>query len=63
MTSNENSAVFEAALEVARRRKNTLAELRTALENHDDREALKLARRLCGLHDEQESNSTPSRIN
>lgn len=37
------------ALEISRRRRDTLADLRTALQQEDDAEALRLARQLCGI--------------
>jgi hypothetical protein len=51
------------ALEIARRRAETLGRIRAALESRDDAKAIKLMRVYCGLDNEQKSNSTPSRIN
>ena len=45
--------MVDAILEVGRERKRLLAELRTALESGKEREALNLARRLCGLPHEE----------
>ncbi len=55
--------VLDAALAIARKRRDTLARLRAALENGNNSEALKLASQLCGLNDEQESHRTNPRIN
>jgi hypothetical protein len=55
--------VLEAALEIAQRRRDTLAQLRAALEAGDQERAITLAKELCGLAHEQEGNRTNSRIN
>jgi hypothetical protein len=55
--------VLDAALEIARRRRDTLAGLRAALETGNQEQAIKLAKALCGLADEQESHRTDSRVN
>ena len=55
--------VIEAALEIARRRSETLRLLRQALVTCDDTRALAFARDICGLDDEKTSNRTDSRIN
>ena len=52
-----------SALEIARRRAQTLVRIRAALESCDNAMAIKLMRVFCGLDDEQKSHSTPSRIN
>jgi hypothetical protein len=52
-----------SALEIARRRAKTLGRIRAALESCDNATAIKLMRVYCGLDDEQESHSTPSRVN
>lgn len=44
------SGVVDAILEVGRQRNMLLAQLRTALESGNEKEALVLAGRLCGLH-------------
>lgn len=41
--------LVEAAIAIARDRQETMKHLRTALEASDDAEALKIARKLCGL--------------
>ncbi len=43
------SGIVDAILDVGRQRSALLAQLRTALESGAEREALTLARRLCGL--------------
>jgi len=43
------SGVVEAILEVGRQRGTLLAQLRAALESGQEKEALALARRMCGL--------------
>ena len=52
-----------SALEIARRRAQTLGRIRAALESCDNATAVKLMRVYCGLDHEQKSHSTPSRIN
>jgi hypothetical protein len=54
---------IHSALEIARRRAQTLGRIKWALETCDDAAALKLMRVYCGLDDEQKSHSTPSRVN
>jgi hypothetical protein len=64
MTHNpDRAAVIDSALEIARRRAQTLGRIRAALESGDDVKAVKLMRIYCGLDDEQKSHSTPSRFN
>ena len=61
--ANFDPAVEElvnAALEISRKRRDTLAGLRTALEREDAAEALRLAKQLCGLTHEKESHRTDS---
>jgi|HubBroStandDraft_6_1064221.scaffolds.fasta_scaffold1390834_2 hypothetical protein len=55
--------VIGSALEIARHRAQTLSRIRAALESCDNAMAVKLMRVYCGLDDEQESYSTPSRVN
>lgn len=63
MISEPNTAgIVDAILEVGRQRAALLEELRAALESRDDSKALQLARRLCGLENE-ESNRANSRLN
>lgn len=57
------NGVLDAALEIALRRRDTLAQLRAALEAGNQERAIALAKELCGLAHEQESNPTDSRIN
>jgi hypothetical protein len=57
------TGVIEAALEIARKRRDTLALLRAALDEGRDADALKIARDLCGATDAQESNRTRARVN
>jgi hypothetical protein len=50
MTRDLNlGGLFEAAVEIAQQREQILAQLRVALESHDDTQALELARDLVGL--------------
>jgi hypothetical protein len=56
------SGVVEAILEVGRQRKAILQRLRNALECGDTDNALKFARQLCGLPNE-EGNRTHTGIN
>lgn len=55
--------VVEAALEIARERRETLAQLRAALEKGENEKALRLARRLCGLEINEERHRTNPCIN
>jgi hypothetical protein len=57
------AAAIDSALEIARRRAQTLGRIRAALESGDNATAVKLMRVYCGLDDEQKSHSTPSRVN
>ena len=57
------SGVLNAALEIADKRRETLARLRAALEKGDDTEALKVARALCGVEDGQKSHRADPRVN
>lgn len=64
MTHNPDLVVaIDSALEIARRRVQTLGRIRVALESGDSATAVKLMRVYCGLDDEQKSHSTPSRVN
>jgi hypothetical protein len=45
--------LIDAALQIAGKRREVLHRLRTALVNCDDTEALKFARELCGLENDQ----------
>lgn len=63
MISEPNTAgVVDAILEVGRQRGALLEQLRAALQSGDDPKALRLARTLCGLENE-ESDRTNSRLN
>jgi hypothetical protein len=57
------SGVLDVALEIARRRRDTLAQLRAALEAGKHEQAITLAKELCGLTHVEESNRTDSRFN
>jgi hypothetical protein len=60
---NALSGVVDAALEIARKRGETLARLRKALEQGNGTDALQLARELCGLNNEKEGNRAHSNVN
>ena len=63
MISESNTAgIVDAILEVGRQRAALLEDLRSALQSGNERKALHLARRLCGLENE-ESNRVNSRLN
>jgi hypothetical protein len=51
-----------SALEIARRRAQTLGRIKAALESGDNVTAVGLMRVYCGLDDEQKSHSTPARV-
>ena len=53
------TGAVDAILEVGRRRKAVLEELRCALQSGNDREALNLARQLCGLQNETSDRTNP----
>ena len=59
----DTAEAIGSALEIARRRAQTLGRIRAALESGDNVTAIKLMRVYCGLDDEQKSHSTPSRVN
>jgi HEAT repeat protein len=50
------AGLVDAAIEIARGRQETLQRLRAALEIRDNTTALRIARELCGLENEQASN-------
>jgi hypothetical protein len=49
-TEPDFSGVFDRAIEIGRRRADTLRQLRSALESGDDALALSIAREVCGLN-------------
>jgi hypothetical protein len=53
------SGVLEAALEIARERRETLERLKAALNAREMSQIIKCARRLCGL-DEQSDRTDPN---
>jgi hypothetical protein len=53
------SGIVDAILEVGRQRKIVLNQLRAALQSGDDRQALALARQLCGLLNEKSHRVDP----
>jgi hypothetical protein len=58
------SGLVDIALAIATRRRQTLAQLKAALEAGNDAKALQLAKELCGIDDEQQkSHRTDSRFN
>lgn len=61
--SSALSRLIEAALEIARRRRETLVRLRAALERGDNVEVWRLAKQLCGVKHEQESDRTRPSVN
>jgi hypothetical protein len=61
--NSDLAAAIDSALEIARRRAQTLGRIRAALESSDSATAVKLMRVYCGLDDEQKSHSTSSRVN
>jgi hypothetical protein len=63
MANVNTNALIDAALDIAQERRDILTELRAALETGDHLRALSLARKLCGLEDEQERNRTHPRVN
>ena len=56
------AGIVNAALEIAQHRCETLSRLRDALERKNDREALRIARELCGVY-EAESDRVDPRVN
>jgi hypothetical protein len=57
------SGVFEAALEIARKRRETLARMREALENGNDAKVIEIAREFFGVDDEKKGHRTDPRLN
>jgi hypothetical protein len=57
------SGVLEAALEIARKRRETLARMREALEKGNDAKVIEIARELCGVDNEPKGHRTNSSIN
>jgi hypothetical protein len=53
MPHMEHSEIITAAVDIARRRRAVLDQMREAFEHGDDDKALKLARNLCGLNNEK----------
>ncbi|MFY9731966.1 MAG: hypothetical protein WB723_04210 [Candidatus Acidiferrales bacterium] len=49
--------LVDAAIEIADARRQTLQRMRTALERGDDTEALKFARELCGLNQDEQARN------
>ena len=57
------SGVLEAALEIARKRRETLARMREALENGNDAQVIEIAREFFGVDDEKKGHRTDPRLN
>ena len=55
--------VIGSALEIARRRVQTLSRIRAALESGDNLKAVSLMRIYCGLDDDEKGHSTPACFN
>lgn len=58
--SDSMLGIFEAALEISERRRETLATMKEALERGDSQEALEYARQLCGIEDEESDRTHQS---
>lgn len=52
-----NQGIFDAALEIAARRANTLRQVKGLLENDEDRKALKLLREFFGMKKKRSSDN------
>lgn len=64
VTNNGNlRGLVDAALEISARRRETLGQLREALEQGREQEALQLAQQLCGIDYEQKSDRVNQSIN
>jgi hypothetical protein len=63
INSESLSGLVDAALEISNRRRAILERMREAFELGKDQEALSLAKELCGVNNEQESNRADSRLN
>jgi hypothetical protein len=57
------NGLIDAALEISERRRETIGQLRDALEHGREREALELAQQLCGINYEQKSNRVNTSVN
>jgi hypothetical protein len=55
--------IIDAALEISARRRETLGLLKEALERGRKKEALELARQLCGVSDDQKGNRADPSLN
>jgi hypothetical protein len=53
MPTMQHSEVITAAVDIARRRRAVLDQMREAFEHGDDNKVLTLARNLCGLNNEK----------
>ena len=57
------TGVVEAALEIARKRRDTLARLRAAVESGDNTKVFEIARELWGVENDEESHRISPRVN
>jgi hypothetical protein len=57
------NGIIDAAFEISERRRDILAQMREAFDRGDVSEALTLAKKLCGVDDEQKSNRTDQSVN
>ena len=57
-----SKSMIEAALKIARHRRETLDKIRDAFARNDEAEVLRLAKQLCGIKDDKEVHRTDSRI-
>lgn len=58
-TSPESSkGIIEAALEIARNRRETLDRIRDAFSRNDEAKVLQLTKELCGIRDDEEGNAS-----
>ena len=60
--SQSSAAIFEAALKIARNRRETLDKIKDAFSRNDKAEVLRLTKELCGTKDDQEMHRTDSRV-
>jgi hypothetical protein len=54
------AGLIDVAMKISQKRRNILQRMRAALERGDNAEALKFARELCGLHDDETSDRVDS---
>lgn len=63
MNVTHHSSLIDAALEISRKRSETLQKLKGALESGQTEEALRIAKLLCGINNEEKRDRVDTSIN